>query len=665
MSRLSSLARWPSLRGLALLGGGDPLFSARPLIRQVSGQTPTPSTLTSESRVFATVDGLEVIVPGGPCRPAAFWLGGPDARGNAGDVLPEPLKVATIPHEVDDRVKLIDELASFALQALKGDEGAMAALGWLSRGELALGAQAREILKNRSFLESLLTTDNLDEFDRKATVFFASVFRDVAHKILSDPSGLPGLVKGVLWGPRKIIDLIFLEKFPSDDPEVEIVGHDTLNRADLTLSLLKAPISIPRARMASFLSITPDSRNLYERVLSAVFPHLNNTLRSRVVNLSIPEGLNFREGVDLHHFDKIVAELFVNARKFADKTKPKSVIEIRWDPVKKAVIVEDNGRGMDLGRQAFEWGVRGDHGDIPGQGLGLAIVKRRIATLGWTIDLETEVGRGSRFTITPADGDVTGDADPLTAEELLSTRGSHEFGHRADEFFQGVLRRIAILLLGGNCGRAEAIRFAKEAFEGPAKAIEDLRSLLYGAERYQTLEFLWHHGIWVHKTALRLLGDEKTVMEASPDSLVSPLQLNFPSDDFQRSLLKEIFTRSFSASRKGIAFDFQVPAGIRYDFKLSMFAISRAFAEFVEYAGKDHSGDDETAVWIRWDQKEERFEIEGRTVDLGDAQAVWKDRALSEAREKLESQGWSVELQPNDGPGGRFILRPRKGTVKV
>ena len=64
--------------------------------------------------------------------------------------------------------------------------------------------------------------------------------------------------------------------------------------------------------------------------------------------------------------------------------------------------VEDNGRGIDAGdhQRVFELFRRSGRQDRPGEGIGLAHVRALVRRLGGTMALESELGKGSTFTVT-------------------------------------------------------------------------------------------------------------------------------------------------------------------------------------------------------------------------------------------------------------------------
>ena len=104
------------------------------------------------------------------------------------------------------------------------------------------------------------------------------------------------------------------------------------------------------------------------------------------------------------YFDLIMGNLIENAIKFNDKEAAKIIVAVKKFPERVQVSISDNGVGIppEEKEKIFDKFYQIDRyftGNVEGAGLGLALVKGLITAYGGQIDLESEIGRGSTFTI--------------------------------------------------------------------------------------------------------------------------------------------------------------------------------------------------------------------------------------------------------------------------
>ncbi len=105
--------------------------------------------------------------------------------------------------------------------------------------------------------------------------------------------------------------------------------------------------------------------------------------------------------VDPDRLNQVLANLISNALKFSPVGSPISV-NARADDDVVQIVVEDRGRGMSAAEleEAFLKFHRGSGaGDTPGTGLGLYVSRAVIQAQGGELTADSEVGRGSRFTL--------------------------------------------------------------------------------------------------------------------------------------------------------------------------------------------------------------------------------------------------------------------------
>jgi PAS domain S-box-containing protein len=122
--------------------------------------------------------------------------------------------------------------------------------------------------------------------------------------------------------------------------------------------------------------------------------------RGIVLAAEIPEGVEAVTDPTL--LEQIVWNLVGNGIKFTDEGEVTLVLTASENSF--TIVVSDTGRGLrseDRDR-VFETFLRIEGADgtrTEGSGLGLPITKRLVRVLGGTIDLESELGRGSVFTV--------------------------------------------------------------------------------------------------------------------------------------------------------------------------------------------------------------------------------------------------------------------------
>ncbi|GBE04629.1 sensor histidine kinase YycG [bacterium BMS3Abin10] len=144
--------------------------------------------------------------------------------------------------------------------------------------------------------------------------------------------------------------------------------------------------------------------------LQSYLSTLINSIVERAKNKRIELNIDFQnKDVKVHinksYFNLIIENLIENAIKFNDKEIARINVQVGKMPGKIQISVSDNGRGIppEEREKIFEKFYQIEKyftGSVEGVGLGLALVKRLINTHGGEIRLESEIGKGSRFTFT-------------------------------------------------------------------------------------------------------------------------------------------------------------------------------------------------------------------------------------------------------------------------
>jgi signal transduction histidine kinase len=141
------------------------------------------------------------------------------------------------------------------------------------------------------------------------------------------------------------------------------------------------------------------------RVLRAVLDEVGSMARERDVTVRIAEPLPALQ-VDASRFQVAVMNLVTNGIKYSDAAKGERWVEVsvsEKDGEEPAwlVSVRDNGVGIAAEMQSpiFRRFVRAHPEVAPGTGMGLTIVREVIEHHGGKVQLESEVGIGTTFTL--------------------------------------------------------------------------------------------------------------------------------------------------------------------------------------------------------------------------------------------------------------------------
>ena len=230
---------------------------------------------------------------------------------------------------------------------------------------------------------------NIEQYERVQEVR-RDFIANASHELKTPVSAIKGYVETLLDGAleNKQVNRRFLERALSNVERLEIIVNDMLD-----LSRLE---SYQQSRDERYIRLEDYIRNLLE--------DFNRKARDKglVLNYENKLPVDFRLLVDTYHLDKAIINLMDNAVKY---TETGSVTVHSFVEGGKCIIkVIDTGRGIkkeDLGR-IFERFYRVDKArsrELGGSGLGLAIVKHVMEMYKGSVSVESELGKGSTFTL--------------------------------------------------------------------------------------------------------------------------------------------------------------------------------------------------------------------------------------------------------------------------
>jgi len=194
----------------------------------------------------------------------------------------------------------------------------------------------------------------------------------------------------------------------------------------------------PRAAITDIAALCRDAIGSFEAVAAA---------KALVLESSF-SGLDRRLRTDPQMLSQILSNLLGNAVKFTEKGAVRleaSAAERAHGMADLRISVSDTGVGIPLSARdlVFERFSQVDSSYSKAQkgtGLGLHIVKRYVALLGGTIELRSEVGRGSTFAVSLGCA-IEGPAGSDPRPEANAPRGAEESGGAAS-----VVRRSALVV---------------------------------------------------------------------------------------------------------------------------------------------------------------------------------------------------------------------------
>jgi two-component system phosphate regulon sensor histidine kinase PhoR len=112
-----------------------------------------------------------------------------------------------------------------------------------------------------------------------------------------------------------------------------------------------------------------------------------------------------RVPLDQFHFTTLLINILDNAVKYNNREVKEITVSTVSNKNSVQIVIQDNGMGMtaESRKHIFEKFYRAPNGkapSTPGLGLGLYYVKQSIDAHQWQIDVESNYGAGSIFTIT-------------------------------------------------------------------------------------------------------------------------------------------------------------------------------------------------------------------------------------------------------------------------
>lgn len=201
-----------------------------------------------------------------------------------------------------------------------------------------------------------------------------------------------------------IFDLLDLSKI-TDEETLEYI--DILKSLTLNLSeTLNA--SVDKLIQKDKLNIPVDDLNFQENlgpVLRSINSIIENSKANIITDFSGLENIHFNKA----YLESIFLNLITNSIKYAQPNIPPIItIKSAINNDIKQLIISDNGMGLDMANVKDKiFGLNQKfHSHSDSKGIGLYLVYNHITSLGGTIDVESEIDRGTKFIISFCQSDA-------------------------------------------------------------------------------------------------------------------------------------------------------------------------------------------------------------------------------------------------------------------
>lgn len=249
------------------------------------------------------------------------------------------------------------------------------------------------------FNQMAMALENLEEMRR-------GFIANVSHELRTPMTSIRGFIEGILDGTIP----------PERQSQYLTIVRDESNRLNRLVNNL-----LDLARMeAGEVKLVMKPFDINELVRRCVIK-----LETLLVNKNITVEARFDEEIlpvnaDADAIDRVIYNLLHNAIKFTPQDGNILIlVETQKDKVR--VSVEDTGSGIDSSELDMIWerfykSDKSRSRDKSGTGLGLAIVKNIINEHEQEIWVESELGKGTKFTFTIARAEKIREVDTLTAQ---------------------------------------------------------------------------------------------------------------------------------------------------------------------------------------------------------------------------------------------------------
>jgi len=195
-----------------------------------------------------------------------------------------------------------------------------------------------------------------------------------------------------------IVGLMELYDAVKEEDREEIIGMLRLSVERLSQTVIDLTEAIQINQTFDLKIETVNLKKLLTHIQESLYLTIQETQTSFEVDFSACEEIHYHKV----YMESILQNLITNAIKYRHPNR-KPIIQLKTMILENGVLLtcQDNGIGIDLERHKHKiFGLHKTfHGNQDARGVGLFITKNQIEAMGGTIDVESELGEGTKFTI--------------------------------------------------------------------------------------------------------------------------------------------------------------------------------------------------------------------------------------------------------------------------
>lgn len=341
-----------------------------------------------------------------------------DPRRGSAEELEENLRALAGKGKAHAMRALSPYLASLTVDMLGGQKRAAVALSELYTHETVWTDLVQAIFHSSEALIKLSEVEKPHDFGQIVKGMYKDMLQRLSFLLLLreedvlTPEFVAEKIGAWTWGPFEVSRVLFDARFGQNTGKIA-----RLVRGDDLLPVLKSMEEMTKemspsellARASSSHRFLKEHTCLRDQAVDVVMSLASNLSKAGICpSISIPAELEFAQGCPADQLQYVLIELLINASKFVDPKKEIHTVSITWDKRQHAIVVRDNGIGIQNVHDVWPDKLSESNAFGPGIAMrgSLFTVRERLRKMTARMTLESEFGKWTEFKIYPRVGDI-------------------------------------------------------------------------------------------------------------------------------------------------------------------------------------------------------------------------------------------------------------------